>query len=54
MLNFAVMEKNDTYQMLLKQVASLLEGVNNPVGQLANAAAIIHETMGFWWTGFTW
>ena len=52
MLNFAGMEKNDTYQMLLKQVESLLEGVNNPVGQLANAAAIIHETMGFWWTGF--
>ena len=52
MLNFAVMEKNDTYQMLLKQVDSLLEGVNNPVGQLVNAAAIIHETMGFWWTGF--
>ena len=52
MLNFAGMEKNDTYQMLLKQVESLLEGVNNPVGQLANAAAIVHETMGFWWTGF--
>ena len=52
MLNFAGMEKNATYQMLLKQVDSLLEGVNNPVGQLANAAALIHEIMGFWWTGF--
>ena len=38
--------------MLCQQVESLLEGVNNPTGQLANAAAVIHETMGFWWTGF--
>ena len=52
MLNFAGMEKNATYQMLLKQVDSLLEGVNNPVGQLANAAALIHHTFHFWWTGF--
>ena len=38
--------------MLVKQVESLIEGENNPIGQLANAVALIHETMGFWWTGF--
>lgn len=46
------MDKTKTYQILLKQVESLLEGVNNVPGQLANAAAIMHETMGWWWTGF--
>lgn len=46
------MDKNETYRLLVKQVESLLEGENNPVGQLANAAALLHETMGWWWTGF--
>ncbi len=46
------MDKNATYQLLVKQVESLIEGENNTVGQLANAAAIIHETLGYWWTGF--
>ena len=46
------MDKNATYQLLVKQVESLIEGENNTVGQLANAAAIIHETLGCWWTGF--
>ena len=46
------MDKNATYQLLVKQVESLIEGENNPVGQLANAASLLHETMGWWWTGF--
>ncbi len=46
------MDKNATYQLLVKQVESLIEGENNTVGQLANAAAIIHETLSCWWTGF--
>lgn len=46
------MDKNQTYQLLVKQVESLIEGEHNPTGQLANAAALLHETMGWWWTGF--
>ena len=46
------MDKNETYRLLTKQVESLIEGENNPMGQLANAAALLHETMGWWWTGF--
>lgn len=46
------MEKEKTYQLLLKQVESLIEGENNAVGQLANTAALLHESMGWWWTGF--
>ena len=46
------MDKNKTYSILVKQVESLIEGENNATGQLANAAALQHETMGWWWTGF--
>ena len=46
------MEKNETYRMLVKQVESLIEGEHNVTGQLANVAALLHETMGWWWTGF--
>ncbi len=46
------MDKNETYQLLVKQVESLIEGEHNPTGQLANAAALLHETMRWWWTGF--
>ena len=46
------MDRSKTYELLVKQVESLLEGENNTVGQLANAAALLHETMGWWWTGF--
>ncbi|MBR6465534.1 MAG: GAF domain-containing protein [Bacteroidales bacterium] len=46
------MEKNEKYQQMLPQLKALTEGVNNNTGALANAAALIHETMGFFWTGF--
>ena len=46
------MDKTSTYQLLVKQIESLIEGENNTTGQLANAAALLHETMGWWWTGF--
>ena len=46
------MDKNETYRLLAQQVESLIEGENNPTGQLANAASLLHETMGWWWTGF--
>ena len=46
------MEKKEKYELMLPQLKALTEGVNNNVGALANAAALIHETMGFFWTGF--
>lgn len=46
------MEKKDKYEQMLPQLKALTEGVNNNTGALANAAAMIHETMGFFWTGF--
>ena len=46
------MEKKEKYEQMLPQLKALTEGVNNNTGALANAAALIHETMGFLWTGF--
>ena len=46
------MEKKEKYEQMLPQLKALTEGVNNNTGVLANAAALIHETMGFFWTGF--
>lgn len=46
------MEKEANYRLLAQQVESLLEGEDNTTGQLANAAALIHEALGSWWTGF--
>ena len=46
------MEKEANYRLLAQQVESLLEGEDNTTGQLANAAALIHEALGNWWTGF--
>ena len=44
--------KEQKYEMLLKEATALLEGENDIIANMANLAALIHETMGFWWTGF--
>ena len=44
--------KSDRYELLLKQVSALLSGENNLIANMANTVAAIHETMGFWWTGY--
>ena len=49
---FIKMKKKEKYEMMLPQLKALTDGVNNNTGALANAAALIHETMGFFWTGF--
>ena len=46
------MEKEDKYRSLLPQLASLLAGETDEIAQMANAAALLHREMGFWWTGF--
>ena len=45
-------DKNLLYDTLEKQLSSLLEGEADEVARMANAAALIHQTFGFWWTGF--
>lgn len=44
--------KAERYALLLEQVASLVQGETDRVARMANVAAMIHQTFGFWWTGF--
>ena len=44
--------KEEKYALLLKQVAALIEGESDIIANMANVAAMIHSTFGFWWTGF--
>lgn len=46
------MNKTEKYENLYKQLESLLEGETDQIANMANMAAMIHETFGFWWTGF--
>jgi GAF domain-containing protein len=41
-----------TYQMLVSQIASLIEGEDDQIAMMSNVAAAIHQEMKFWWTGF--
>jgi len=46
------MIKEENYRLLIEQIRNLIEGEKDMVAVMANVAAAIHETMGFFWTGF--
>ena len=46
------MEKEEKYRLLTEQIKALIEGETDGVAVMANVCATIHETMGFFWTGF--
>ena len=46
------MEKEEKYRLLTEQIKALIEGETDSVAVMANVCAAIHETMGFFWTGF--
>ena len=46
------MDKIEQYKQLTGQIRSLIEGETDAVAVMSNVAAAIHQTMGFWWTGF--
>ena len=46
------MTKEEKYQELLAQAAAVVAGETDLIANMANVAALIHETFGFWWTGF--
>lgn len=45
-------EKEQKYDLLLRQIQSLAEGETDDIALMANMAAAIHDTFHFWWTGF--
>lgn len=44
--------KEQKYELLYKQIEALIQGESDPIANMANVAAMIHYTFGFWWTGF--
>lgn len=44
--------KEQKYELLYKQIEALIQGESDPIANMANVAAMIHHTFGFWWTGF--
>lgn len=46
------MTKQEKYESLLPQIEALVTGETDLIAKMANVAAALHETFGFWWTGF--
>lgn len=45
------MHKQEKYEELLPQAAELIRG-EDLIAAMANVAALLHRSLGFWWTGF--
>ena len=45
-------DKREKYRLLTAQIRALIEGETDNIAVMANVCAAIHETMGFFWTGF--
>lgn len=44
--------KSEKYETLFPQIKSVVESEPDLIANMANVAAMLHETFGFWWTGF--
>ena len=51
-LHIAQGGKEQKYQLLYKQIKAVTENESDTIANMANIAAMIHHTFGFWWTGF--
>ena len=46
------MTKNEKYEEVYLQIASLVAGEKDQIANMANISSLLHEQFGFWWTGF--
>lgn len=44
--------KQERYEALMPQIKAVVEGEPDLIANMANVTAMLHETFGFWWTGF--
>lgn len=51
-LNIIEGTKEEKYRALLPQIAAVVDGETDLIANMANVASMLHETFGFWWTGF--
>ncbi|MBR3558572.1 MAG: GAF domain-containing protein [Bacteroidales bacterium] len=50
--NYNYMNKKEKYESLLPQIEAVMDKEVDLIANMANMAAMLHETFGFWWTGF--
>ena len=48
----ATISKKEKYDLLVPQIAALIEGESSLIANLANVAAALRQTFGFFWVGF--
>ncbi len=46
------MTKEEQYKETVAEVEAVVAGETDMIANMANVASILHETFGFWWTGF--
>ena len=51
-LSISASNKQDRYERLLPQIEALIAGESDLVANLANVAAALRQTFGFFWVGF--
>ena len=51
-LHIAQGGKEEKYTILYKQIAAVTQNESDAIANMANVAAMIHQTFSFWWTGF--
>lgn len=51
-LQIATGGKADKYDLLLRQAEALFQDEPDMIARMANVSAMLHDTFGFWWTGF--
>lgn len=44
--------KEERYKLLFAQAEAMLRDESDEIASMANLVAMIHQTFGFWWTGF--
>lgn len=44
--------KVEKYESLYPQIEAVVKAESDSIANMANVAAMLHETFGFWWTGF--
>lgn len=44
--------KSEKYELLYSQIIAVVADEDDVIANMANISSMIHETFGFWWTGF--
>ena len=46
------MGKIEKYKTIFEQIKAVVEDEDDVIANMANMSAMLHETFGYWWTGF--